>query len=120
MGFFHFRIKKYIEIRIADSVPINKALGYAALIKGIVYSQRNMEILEKELSETNDLVKIQDAVYGIEKNGLDAVIYRNKTAAEWVSHLVDLASKILPDYERDYLDYVRTTGSVSEQKNTDQ
>ena len=120
MGFFHFRIKKYIEIRIADSVPINKALGDAALIKGIVYSQRNMEILEKELSETNDLVKIQDAVYGIEKNGLDAVIYRNKTAAEWVSHLVDLASKILPDYERDYLDYVRTTGSVSEQKNTDQ
>ena len=32
MGFFHFRVKKYIEIRVADSVPIEKALGYAALI----------------------------------------------------------------------------------------
>ena len=33
MGFFHFRIKKYIEVRVADSVPIDKALGYAALLK---------------------------------------------------------------------------------------
>ena len=26
MGFFHFRVKKYIEVRVADSVPIEKAL----------------------------------------------------------------------------------------------
>lgn len=114
MGFFHFRIKKYIEVRVADSVPVNKALGYAALLKGIVYSDRNMGILEKELSETNDLEKIQDAVYKIEKDGCNAVIYQNKTAAEWTAHLLDLAAEILPDYERDYLDYVRTYGSVSE------
>jgi protein-tyrosine phosphatase len=43
MGFFHFRIKKYIEVRVADIVPIKKALGYTALLKGIVYSERNNE-----------------------------------------------------------------------------
>ena len=42
MGFFHFRIKKYIEIRVADSVPLDRALGYVALIKGIVYSDKNL------------------------------------------------------------------------------
>ena len=114
MSFFHLRIKKYIEVRIADSVPVKKALGYAALLKGIVYSERNMDILEKELSEVKDLDQIQDAIYKIEKDGQGAVIYRNKTAAEWISHLINLAADILPDYERDYLDYVRTYGSVSE------
>ena len=38
MGFFHFRIKKYIEIRVADSVPLERALGYVALIIGLIYS----------------------------------------------------------------------------------
>ena len=46
MGFFHFRIKKYIEIRVSDSVPIKKALYYVALIKGIVYSEQNLDLLE--------------------------------------------------------------------------
>ena len=114
MSFFHLRIKKYIAVRIAASVPVKKALGYAALLKGIVYSERNMDILEKELSEVKYLDQIQDAIYKIEKDGQGAVIYRNKTAAEWISHLINLAADILPDYERDYLDYVRTYGSVSE------
>ena len=46
MGFFHFRIKKYIKIRISDSVPIKKALYYVALTKGIVYSEQNLDLLE--------------------------------------------------------------------------
>ena len=114
MSFFHLRIKKYIEVRIADSVPVKKALGYAALLKGIVYSERNMDILEKELSDVEGLDQIQDAIYKIEKDGRGAVIYRNKTAEEWIAHLVDLAAEILPDYERDYLDYLRTIGADSE------
>lgn len=106
MGFFHFRIKKYIEIRVADSVPIKKALGYAALLKGIVYSDSNLELLDKELSDIDSADKIQNAVVKIEKDGKNAVIYHNKTAAQWSSHLVNTASACLCEHEKEYLAYV--------------
>ena len=106
MGFFHFRIKKYIEIRVADSVPINKALGYVALLKGIVYSDQNLTLLEEELSDIDTIDKIQDAVIKIEKDGHDAVIYHNITAAQWAARLVQISSEAIPEQERKYLTYV--------------
>ena len=106
MGFFHFRIKKYIEIRVADSVPINKALGYVALLKGIVYSDQNLDLLEEELSDIDTIDKIQDAVIKIEKDGHDAVIYHNITAAQWAARLVQISSEAIPEQERKYLAYV--------------
>ena len=106
MGFFHFRIKKYIEIRVADSVPINKALGYVALLKGIVYSDQNLDLLEEELSDIDTIDKIQDAVIKIEKDGHDAVIYHNITAAQWAARLVQISSEAISEQERKYLAYV--------------
>ena len=106
MGFFHFRIKKYIEIRVADSVPINKALGYVALLKGIVYSDQNLTLLEEELSDIDTIDKIQDAVIKIEKDGHDAVIYHNITAAQWAARLLQISSEAIPEQERKYLAYV--------------
>ena len=106
MGFFHFRIKKYIEIRVADSVPINRALGYAALLKGIVYSEHNLDLLDNELSDVDSADKIQNAVVRIEKDGKNAVIYHNETAAQWASHLVNTASTCLSEHEKEYLAYV--------------
>ncbi len=108
MGFFHFRIKKYIEIRVADSVPIDRALGYAALLKGIVYSERNLNLLENELSDIDNIDKIQDAVIKIETNGFDAVIYLNMTAADWAMRLIQLASKALSGKDKEYLKCVRS------------
>lgn len=106
MGFFHFRIKKYIEVRVADSVPIKRALGYAALLKGIVYSDRNLDLLEKELSDIDTIEKIQDAVIETEKYGYNAVIYRNETVAQWADRLVAFAKESLPEHEKEYLAYV--------------
>ena len=106
MGFFHFRIKKYIEIRVADSVPLPKALGYAALLKGIVYSRSNLDVLDRELSDVDDLGKIQDAVSVIESEGENAVIYHGKTAAEWAERLAELAKNGLSEQEKEYLVHV--------------
>ena len=106
MGFFHFRIKKYIEIRVADSVPIKKALGYVALLKGLVYSNRNLDILAEELSEIDRLDKIQDTVHKIELGGFDAVVYRDMTAAQWALHLIELAEGNLSENEKEYLSHV--------------
>lgn len=113
MGFFHFRIKKYIEVRVADSVPIDKALGYVALLKGIVYSEENLHALENELSFITDLNQIQDAVEKIEVDGLDAVIYEDKTAAEWTGYLIDLAGQALTSKDKEYLENVRAFWSYS-------
>lgn len=103
MGFFHFRVKKYIEIRVADSVPIEKALGYAALIKGIVYSAANLDTLEKELADIDGIDKINEAVTDIEKDGLQAVIYHGRTSGQWAAYLKELAENALPDEEKEYL-----------------
>ncbi|MGN1274916.1 MAG: hypothetical protein ACI4UF_10010, partial [Thermoguttaceae bacterium] len=83
-----------------------KALGYAALLKGIVYSRSNLDVLDRELSDVDDLGKIQDAVSAIESEGENAVIYHGKTAAEWAERLVELAKNGLSEQEKEYLVHV--------------
>ncbi len=117
MGFFHFRVKKYIEIRVADSVPILKALGYVALIKGLIYSEENLKKLEEALASVEDIDSIQKAVEAIETNGFNAKIYDGKTAGEWADYLIDIAGNSLGDSDKEYLKGVRAFWSDSEQKN---
>ena len=112
MGFFHYRVKKYIEIRVADSVPIDRALGYVALLKGIVYSDDNLIALEKELADIDTAEKIQQAVEDIERDGYNAVVYGRK-ATEWAAHLYELALDKLPDTDKEYLENVRTFWGIS-------
>jgi glutamate--cysteine ligase len=103
MGFFHFRIKKYIEIRVADSVPWGRALSYVALIKGLIYSEENLSALESELAGITSIEQIEDAVDSIIVSGPDAKIYGDKTVREWYKHLLELAYNALPEQERKYL-----------------
>ena len=117
MGFFHFRVKKYIEIRVADSAPILKALGYVALIKGLIYSEENIKKLEEALASVEDIDSIQKAVEAIETDGFDAKIYDGKTAGEWADYLIDIAGNSLGDSDKEYLKGVRAFWSDSEQKN---
>ena len=117
MGFFHFRVKKYIEIRVADSVPILKALGYVALIKGLIYSEENLKKLEEALASVEDIDSIQKAVEAIETDGFDAKIYDGNTAGEWADYLIDIAGNSLGDSDKEYLKGVRAFWSDSEQKN---
>ena len=112
MGFFHFRIKKYIEIRVADSVPLDRALGYVALLKGIVYSDENLLKLENELAAVDSAETIQQAVEAIEVDGYDAKIYGEKTAAEWAAHLLELALSQLSETDKEYLERVRAFWSI--------
>ena len=106
MGFFHFRIKKFIEIRVADSVPLNRALSYVALIKGLIYSDENLSELETALAGIKTIEQIEDAVDSIIVDGLDAKIYDNQPASEWYKYLVELANNALTEKEREYLNNV--------------
>ena len=106
MGFFHFRIKKYIEIRVADSVPLGRALSYVALIKGLVYSDENLSILENALTDIKSVGQIEDAIDEIMVSGIDAKIYGDRTAREWYNYLLELADNALNEKEREYLNNV--------------
>jgi glutamate--cysteine ligase len=106
MGFFHFRIKTYIEIRIADSLPTDKALAYVALIKGLIYSEENLTALDERFSFVDSIEKIQEAVCSIEKEGRKALIYDGRTANEWAEYLKKMAEKGLPESEKRYLNNV--------------
>lgn len=112
MGFFHYRVKKYIEIRVADSVPIDRALGYVALLKGIVYSDDNLIALEKELADIDTAEKIQQAVEDIERDGYNAVVYGRK-ASEWAARLYELAIGRLTESDKEYLENVRAFWGIS-------
>ena len=112
MGFFHYRVKKYIEIRVADSVPLDRALGYVAILKGIVYSDDNLSALENELADVDTAEKIQQAVEDIERDGYNAVVYGRK-ATEWAAHLYELALDKLPDTDKEYLENVRAFWDIS-------
>ena len=103
MEFFHFRIKKYIEIRIADSVPIDKALGYVALLKGIVYSEDNLKAIDEKLGDINSIDLINEAIRSIEHDGVDAKIYHNKSVAFWADYLTNLANNSLSESDKEYL-----------------
>lgn len=107
MGFFHFRVKKYIEVRVADSVPIEKALGYVALLKGIIYSDQNLRLIENELREVKNISDIQEAVEAIEVSGFNAVIYNGMTAKDWADFLVEIAGNSLTPKDKEYLKNVR-------------
>lgn len=112
MGFFHYRVKKYIEIRVADSVPLDRALGYVAILKGIVYSDDNLAVLETELKDIDTAGKIQQAVEAIEKDGYNAEVY-GKKASEWAAHLYGLALDKLPESDKEYLENVRAFWGIS-------
>ena len=112
MGFFHFRVKKYIEVRIADSVPVETALGYVALIKGLVYSQENLDYLDGELKPVDSLHLIQEAVETIERDGNDARIY-GKPVPDWINMLMTLAGRALDDRDKEYLENVHAFWSDS-------
>ena len=103
MEFFHFRIKQYIEIRIADSVPIDKALGYVALIKGIVYSEDNLKAIDEKLADIDSIDLINEAIRSIERDGFDAKIYHNKPVTFWADYLTGLAANSLSQSDKEYL-----------------
>lgn len=99
MFFPHIRLKKYAEIRVADSVPKDRMLGYAALIKGLMYSKENLEELEALFDHITSIEQIKKAEYAIMEKGYYAQVY-GKTAVEWLYILYELAQKALSGESR--------------------
>lgn len=96
------RAKHYIEIRPADSMPVEQILGYAALIKGIFYSDN----LDK-YSDRFSFVTSQD-----EKKAREALMTGGSAANVYGYNIIDLLTQLadsaceLLGEEKKYLDAV--------------
>jgi glutamate--cysteine ligase len=122
--FFDVRFKTYIEIRMADSLPVEYALAFAALIKGLFYSEENLRRIEELLgwrgktdddadrttagdgadaSPVVDANTIASAKTNLRDTGYDASVYGRK-ATEWLDDLIGMAQTVLSVGERSYLE----------------
>jgi glutamate--cysteine ligase len=89
--FPHVRVKKYLEIRAADSLPIHQALGYVSLIKGIFYNSDNISKLLERFQGLR-LCDAEEAIIQLQQHGKDAVVY-GTNIQELCDYLVALAKE---------------------------
>lgn len=95
MFFPDVRLKQYIEIRPADSMPIKYVASYAALIKGIFSSGKNFDF---DIT-VSDIEKAREAVI---LKGFNADIYGMK-AYEIAELIYETAENALSEGEKTYL-----------------
>ena len=107
MFFYHVRLKKYIEIRFADSVPEKRMLGYVALIKGLMYSEESLAGLETLFEEIGSIRDICEIEHALSKEGYYANI-GGMTAVEWLFKIYEIARGNLSETDRKYLTGVLT------------
>lgn len=101
MYFPDVRTKKFIEIRMADSVPYPLNIGAVALLKGLLYHTENLEYLfEKSKALTNDIVK--NLKEDIIELGKDAIIME-RNIVDVCKEILDLAEGGLEAEEAKYL-----------------
>lgn len=90
MFFPMVRLKKYIEYRVADSMPIGRALSYATLIQKIVYEPGILSTLKEMLEDIREEKQITEAEGRIIKDGYQASVY-GKNVGHWIRTILDLA-----------------------------
>ena len=102
MFFPHVRLKKYVELRVADSVPLERALGYAALIKGLLYGEGNMDILDVIFQEIDRVEQVKEAEAAIMKDGYYAEAY-GEPVVNQLHMICEFAMMGLDEEEQTYL-----------------
>lgn len=101
------RLKKFVEIRQADSMPAEEVYGYAALVKGLYYSEKSLAALEEALRVKDgrwpfDDNSINNAVAAVREKGVQTRLH-GKTLDEWADFLLGLAANALDEEEAAYL-----------------
>ncbi|MDO5703348.1 MAG: glutamate-cysteine ligase family protein [Lachnospiraceae bacterium] len=104
MAFPGVRLKQFIEIRVADSVPYPFILAYCALVKGLLYHDEGLDYAQNMIRGSfrgnKDISAAEDALM---KNGWDASVY-GIPAAGMAEIMLGIARRNLPQSERQYLD----------------
>ena len=104
MAFPDVRLKQFLELRFADSVPLPFVKAYAALVKGLLYSEAGIasaaeRIRDQRISEA----KIRQAEDALMAEGWGAKVY-GLAASELAEDFLQLAGQQLPDAEKAFLE----------------
>lgn len=102
MQFPDVRLKTYLEIRPADSMPVPYVVAYAALIKGLFYREESLSALEK-LFDGVDAASFERAKDRLMEQGYDAEVY-GRPAAELCDDIMALAESGLDEQDRSFLE----------------
>ena len=112
MFFPTVRLKQYIEFRVADSMPVHRALGFAAMVRAIVYTEELLDKMDQELlfiKETSEIYKTEDAVCAF---GYQAEVY-GRTALEWIEYLTNLAMNVCRKEEKALISQMKPLAVVN-------
>ena len=95
------RLKYYIENRTADAMPIPFVTAYAALVKGLFYTEAGVEALDEMLDGVGnaDVEAARDALI---RDGYEATVY-GRPVADAAADLFEVAHNALATNERNYL-----------------
>ena len=101
------RLKNFVEIRPADSLSAPLMAGYAALVKGIFYSQRSLQAIEEAFGVAEGVWPLTDdsanqALKSIQEDGAEAVIC-GKTLVEWQELIFEIADGALDEEDAAHL-----------------
>ena len=101
------RLKNFVEIRPADSLPAPLMAGYAALVKGIFYSQRSLQAIEEAFGVVEGVWPLTDdsanqALKSIQEDGAEAVVC-GRTLAEWQELIFEIADGALDKEDASHL-----------------
>lgn len=102
MVFPDVRLKSYVEIRPADSMPVRYAVAYAALVKGLFYNENSFAAVRR-LLEGASAADVAAAKTALMKQAYEAQVYGHPVA-ELADAVIDLARNGLSAGERPYLD----------------
>ena len=104
MFFPDVRLKHYIEIRMADSMPEAYALAYAALIKGLFYVPGTIAALAERFRAADITAdSVPAAKAALMEDAWNADVY-GTPAAQWLDELIVMAKQGLPAFEQDFLE----------------
>ena len=101
MFFPDVRTKKYLEIRMMDSIPYPLNFSAVALIKGLFYDQANLDKLVDFVGDIS-IDKVENTKVEMLEKGMEAML-KGKTLLQIGRWLLDLSREGLGQEERPYL-----------------
>lgn len=102
MFFNDVRLKTYVEIRPADAMPVKYAVAYAALIKGIFYSEHNLQSYLDTFATVTES-DVADAKAALMQDGWNAEVY-GRPVRELLEQVVTSAKLALSEEDRTFLE----------------
>ena len=102
MFFPDVRLKNYVEIRMADCMPMYYALSYAAIIKGIFYNEEAIKYFLDKFSfvKNEDVIKAKKEII---QNGYNAKVY-GYYASDIIMEMIEVAKEKLHEEEKESVD----------------